>query len=202
MNTTFNSALKQGTSIRKDLAALSTPSAANGSLTITPAALGSLSASLTSFSRTLDEYSNLAKQELNPAKQEKAFDRLKGFRAELAEFRAQFDSLQSQRDDAIHSQNRNELLGRRPFVSATPENPYANATPSSSSGYGVSNGYGHARSTSGGGGSGGMDLGSGDVTREAHAAREQNFFASTNQALDEYIGKYRMELAHAVSGIC
>ncbi|RYC58936.1 hypothetical protein CHU98_g7261, partial [Xylaria longipes] len=75
MNTQFNSALKQSTSIKRDLANLSGPDGVP-----TPAALGSLSASLTSFSRTLDEYSGLAKQELNPAKQEKAHERLRNFR--------------------------------------------------------------------------------------------------------------------------
>jgi Golgi SNAP receptor complex protein 2 len=32
-------------------------------------------------------------------------------------------------------------------------------------------------------------LGSGDVTREAHAFREQQFFASTHSALDDYIAR-------------
>jgi Golgi SNAP receptor complex protein 2 len=71
----------------------------------------------------------------------------------------------------VQTQNRTELLGRRPFVS-TPENPYAassyGAPVSSSSGYGVP---------------------AGDVTRESHVMREQNFFASTNTALDEYIAR-------------
>ncbi|KAI1497752.1 V-snare-domain-containing protein [Biscogniauxia marginata] len=182
MNTQFNSALKQSTSIKRDLANLSSPS----ERAPTPAALGSISASLTAFSRTLDEYSALAKQELNPAKQEKAFDRIKNFRAELSEFRARFDSLKAQREDAAYSQNRSELLGRRPFAAATPENPYANAnaaaTPSSSE---PTNRYG-----SGGGALGGqLSMGSNDYTREAHALREQNFFASTNTALDEYIAR-------------
>lgn len=189
MNTTFNSALKQSTAIRKDLANLSTApvavpeSSSPAPNALTPAALGALSASLTGFARTLDEYNTLAKQELNPAKQEKAFERIKNFRAELADYRTQFDALKSARDDVVHSQNRNELLGRRPFVTATPENPYANATSSSSTSYG---GYGHARNTSGGGGVG---MGSNDMTRESHALREQNFFASTNNALDEYIAR-------------
>lgn len=51
------------------------------------------------------------------------------------------------------------------------------------------------RNTSGGAGvggsssSGGYGMGSNDVTREDHALREQNFFASTNSALDEYIAR-------------
>lgn len=201
MNTTFNGALKQSTSIRKDLANLSNPSSnPNGAPTppaaaaISPAALGSLSASLTAFQRTIDEYNSLAKQELNPAKQEKALERIRNFRTELADYRREFEGLKSARDDALHAQDRGELLGRRPYA-ATPENPYAGggATSSSYGGYG-GGGQGHVRSTSGGagvggGGGGGYGMGSNDVSREDHALREQNFFASTNSALDEYIAR-------------
>ncbi|KAI3330386.1 V-snare-domain-containing protein [Ustulina deusta] len=179
MNTQFNSALKQSTSIKRDFATLS--SSPDGPPT--PAALGSLSASLTAFSRTLDEYSALAKQELNPAKQEKAHERLRNFRNELTEFRAQADVLKAQREDAAHDQSRSELLGRRPFTTSTPENPYANAPASASTSSPTTvptNRYGSG---------GQMSMGSGDYTREAHAMREQNFFASTNTALDEYIAR-------------
>lgn len=207
-NTTFNSALKQSTSIRKDLANLSTPptppptdpTSPPSTAHISPAALGSLSASLTAFQRTIDEYSSLARQELNQAKQEKAHERIRNFRGELAEYRKAFEALKNARDEALHGQSRTELLGRRPYVSATPENPYASsssggggggATSSSYGGYG--GGGGHVRSTSGGAGAGagggGYGLGSNDVTREQHAMREQNFFAGTNNALDEYIAR-------------
>jgi Golgi SNAP receptor complex protein 2 len=178
-NTTFNSALKQSTAIRKDLSVLLNPSAdasANPASALTPAALGAVSASLTAFSRTLDEYNTLARQELNPAKQEKAFERIRNFRTELAEFRTQFDGLKTERDDALQASNRAELLGRRPFVTSTPENPYASA-----SGYGM--GGGHARS--------GSMTATNDapISREGHIAREQNFIASTNAVLDEYIAR-------------
>lgn len=192
-NTTFNSALKQSTAIRRDLANLSSqplataastdspnPSSSPASI-LSPAALGSLSASLTAFQRTIDEYNSLAKQELNPAKQEKANERIRNFRTELAEYRKEFDSFKSARDDVLHSQNRNELLGRRPYVTATPENPYANNSGASSSVF--------ARSTGGSAGGSGYGMGSGDVTREQHALREQDFFNHTNSALDEYIAR-------------
>ncbi|KAI1109840.1 V-snare-domain-containing protein [Nemania sp. NC0429] len=194
MNTQFNSALKQSTSIKRDLANLASASAGGAP---TPAALGSLSASLTAFSRTLEEYSALARQELNPAKQEKAHERLRGFRNELAQFRADVDGLKTQRDEAAHDQNRSELLGRRPFTTATPENPYAHAPTSSSTFTSAStsspttvptNRYGSG-GVIGGNGQMSMDMGSGDYTRESHALREQNFFASTNTALDEYIAR-------------
>jgi Golgi SNAP receptor complex protein 2 len=62
---------------------------------------GQLNASLTSFSRTIDEYNKLAKQELVPAKQEKAYERVKNFRAELAEYRQQFDRLKQEADERV-----------------------------------------------------------------------------------------------------
>lgn len=167
-NATFNSALKQSTNIRRDLGNITDP---------TPAALGTLSASLTSFSRTVDEYNALAKQELNPAKQEKAFERIRNFREELHGFRSQLDSLKAAREDAAHTQNRSELLGRRPFVTSTPENPYANA----GGGGGYSSQQQQKQSS--------LSMGSDDMTRESHALREQDFFSSTNSALDEYIAR-------------
>ncbi|KAK0641853.1 hypothetical protein B0T16DRAFT_358758 [Cercophora newfieldiana] len=192
MNTHFNSALKQSTSIRKDLTALTSPSFSDASSALTPSALGTVSASLTAFSRTIDEYNALAKQELNPTKQEKAFERVRNFRSELADFRAELDKLKSAREDAAHAQNRAELLGRRPFAASTPENPYANATSASSSSAAAGYGYGggHARTTStaeaGRGYGGGDDA---DGLRESHAMREQQFFSSTHSALDEYIAR-------------
>ncbi|CAN8102865.1 unnamed protein product [Discula destructiva] len=205
MNTTFNRALKQSTTIRKDLSSLSSQprssdshvsSSPSSASILSPAALGSLSASLTAFQKTIDEYNSLAKQELNPAKQDKANERIRNFRTELSEFRKEFDALKNARDEALHSQNRTELLGRRPFVTATPENPYANTSSgaASSSAYGGGGGSSsssHARTSSGGTGVGGNGyaMGSGDVSREQHALREQNFFNSTNSALDEYIAR-------------
>ncbi|EMR63468.1 hypothetical protein MGN70_002681 [Eutypa lata] len=190
MNTQFNSALKQSTSLKRDLANLTSTFPASADNPPTPAALGSVSASLTGFSRTLDEYTTLARQELNPAKQEKAHDRIRNFRTELAEFRAQFDTLKRAREDALHASNRSELLGRRPYAAATPENPYANATippaaasPSSSSV--PANRYGSGGVVGGGQ----LQMGSEDYTREAHALREQNFFSQTNSALDDYIAR-------------
>uniref|UniRef100_A0A8H7N578 Protein transport protein BOS1 n=1 Tax=Bionectria ochroleuca TaxID=29856 RepID=A0A8H7N578_BIOOC len=87
----------------------------------------------------------------------------------------QEEAIERTRDDALHQANRSELLGnRRPYqASSTPENPYAHQpqTPRSP-------GQQQYLST-----------GSGDVTRESHALREQNFFATTNSALDDYIAR-------------
>ena len=63
--------------------------------------LGQLAASLASLSRTVDDYSALSKKELILEKQQKAFDRIKNFRSELADYRAQFDRLRKEREDAV-----------------------------------------------------------------------------------------------------
>ncbi|KAJ2902534.1 putative transport protein bos1 protein [Zalerion maritima] len=176
-NTAFNSALKQSTAIRKDLSALS--SSGNNPDALTPATIGALSSSLTSFSRTLDEYNNLAKQEFNTVKQDKAQERIRTFRTELRDYRDQFSTLKSAKEEAVQAGNRSELLGRRPYVSATPENPYANAAaPTQTNRYASS-----AAPNS----SSGPTFGSADEQREGHALREQNFFSNTNNTLDEYI---------------
>ncbi len=142
---------------------------------------------MTAFARTVDEYNALARQELNPAKQEKAYERIRNFRTELGEFRAQFDSLKTSRDDAAYQTNRNELLGRRPFATATPENPYAGG----GAGGGGGGGGSHARTMStaerGAPAGGSSSTTADEMTREAHALREHSFFASTNAALDDYI---------------
>jgi Golgi SNAP receptor complex protein 2 len=95
MNALFNSALRQSTSLRKDLdlfAETTTPS---------PALQGQISASLTSFARTIDDYGKLAKQEPVPAKQEKAFERVKNFRTELDEYRESWRRVKSANEDVV-----------------------------------------------------------------------------------------------------
>jgi hypothetical protein len=50
-----------------------------------------------------------------------------------------------------------------------------------------SGGYGHARNASAS--ERGVGFGGDSVTREAHVVREQNFFANTHAALDEYLAR-------------
>ncbi|UNI15915.1 protein transport protein bos1 [Purpureocillium takamizusanense] len=174
MNVQYNSALRQSKAIRSELSSLNDKSAP------TPAEIGNVSASLASFTKTLDEYNHLARQEIVVKKQEEAFERVKRFRDDLSDFRAQIDGLKKAREDAQHQNNRTELLGRRPY-NATPENPYANATTTTTNSafQPRSNAYG----------SGHLTTGSADEMREAHALREQNFFANTHSALDDYIAR-------------
>ena len=63
--------------------------------------IGQISATLTSFSRTIDDYSETTKKELNPAKQEKARERIKNFRAEIADYRQRFESLRKEREETV-----------------------------------------------------------------------------------------------------
>lgn len=64
---------------------------------------GQIAASLASLSRTVDDYSALSKKELIPEKQEKAFERVKNFRSELADYRQLYDRLRKDREDAVSS---------------------------------------------------------------------------------------------------
>ncbi|PSN71492.1 protein transport protein BOS1 [Corynespora cassiicola Philippines] len=194
MNALFNSALRQSTSIRKDLdlfADTATPS---------PSLQGQINASLTSFSRTIDDYAKLAKQEPVATKQEKAFERLKTFRAELDEYRDSFKRIKSANDDVQTTAARTELLGRRPHHASTPENPYANPSASAAAaahspfapagGYNPSAPY-RSNPYSAGAPSGAAGA---DYTRESHAFREQNFLAQTSVQLDEFLDRGRAVL--------
>ncbi|KAJ5984700.1 hypothetical protein N7481_006799 [Penicillium waksmanii] len=173
MNSLFNSALKQSSAIRRDLDTFSqSPS------TSSPALQGQIAASLASLNRTVDDYSALSKKELIPEKQQKAFDRVKNFRDELGDYRGQFDKLRREREEAQSVHKSNELFGRRPHHTATPENPYDQ--PSQPSGYG----------------SQGLGFGGGpqDAQREAHALREHSFFANTHTQLDDFLDRGRAVL--------
>ncbi|TQS32928.1 hypothetical protein Golomagni_06743 [Golovinomyces magnicellulatus] len=175
-NVVYNSALRQSKAIRSDLTNLEAKGQA------TPAEIGNVSASLASFSKSLDEYNSLARQEIVPTKQEEAHSRVKKFREDLSGFRNKIDTLKKAREDAQYQNNRTELLGRRPY-NATPENPYANvSTTTTTSAFGP-------RHTGAGSQAPPMNMGSADEAREAHAFREQNFFNNTNQALDDYIAR-------------
>ncbi|KAL5340377.1 dihydrolipoamide acetyltransferase component of pyruvate dehydrogenase [Aspergillus crustosus] len=144
--------------------------------------IGQIAASLASLSRTVDDYSALSKRELIPEKQEKAFERVKNFRSELQDYRQHFDELRKQREDAQSVTNRHELLGRRPHHTATPENPYAQASASHSSPFAPSS----SRSGPGFGGT--------DYTRESHALREQSFLSNTGSQIDEFLDRGRAVL--------
>ncbi|KAF2193080.1 synaptobrevin [Zopfia rhizophila CBS 207.26] len=181
MNALFNSALRQSTSIRKDLDTFA------DSPSPSPALQGQINASLTSFSRTIDDYSKLAKQEPVATKQEKAFERLKTFRQELSDYREQFARIKSANDDIQTTQARTELLGRRPHHASTPENPYAQPPPSQSSPYRPNPSSSSYAATS-------LGASPSDYNRESHAFREQNFLSQTSVQLDDFLDRGRAVL--------
>ncbi|EXJ89693.1 isopenicillin-N N-acyltransferase [Capronia epimyces CBS 606.96] len=178
-NVLFNSALKQSTAVRRDLETF-----AQAPATASSALQGQISTTLTSLSRTLDDYQNLSRNELNQEKKEKAIERLKNFRADLASYRTQFEQLKKEREGAVAANNRNELLGRRPHHTATPENPYAHAVGQSA----FAPAHGNSQE--------GLSFGAGPNTyaREEHALREQNFFSTANAQLDEFLDRGRAVL--------
>ncbi|KAH7072227.1 v-SNARE protein-like protein Bos1 [Paraphoma chrysanthemicola] len=192
MNALFNSALRQSTSIRKDLDQFADSAAPS------PHLQAQLNASLTAFARTVDDYARLARQEPVQSKQDKAHERLKGFRAELDEYRASFRRIKAANEDVQATEARTELLGRRPHHAATPENPYslpsaaaaaaaahspfAPAQPLDPAGPYRPNAY-----------SAGAPRG-GDYDREGHVLRENTFFKHTSDQLDEFLDRGRAVL--------
>ena len=78
------------------------------------------------------------------------------------------------------SQNRNELLGRRPHATHTPENPYADTTQLAA-----------ANSPFRPNGASALGASPQDATRESHAFREQSFAQQANAQLDEFLERGR-----------
>ncbi|ORY18522.1 v-SNARE protein-like protein Bos1 [Clohesyomyces aquaticus] len=194
MNALFNSALRQSTSIRKDLDLFA------DSTSPSPALQGQINASLTSFSRTIDDYAKLAKQEPVATKQEKAFERLKGFRQELGDYKEQFQKIKGLNDEMQTTAARTELLGRRPHHASTPENPYANPSsvsthnpfapshpPNPNSPYRPNPSSSSYASTA-------LGASPSEYGRESHAFREQNFLSQTGAQLDEFLDRGRAVL--------
>lgn len=188
----YNSALRQSKSIKADLESFAASPSSNAALH------GQLTTSITSFSRTLDDYQRAVDSELVPEKAEKGKERISNFRTELLDFRSRFAELKHEREQAQLANNRNELFGRRPHVNQTPENPYADAAISSGAGARGENVNPLFRTSNPNfvPGSSGANpysayqspygLGA-DEARENHALRENSFFSSANNTLDEYI---------------
>jgi len=130
-----------------------------------------------------------------PDKAEKGKERITNFRADLLDFRSRFAELKHEREQAQFANNRSELFGRRPHVTQTPENPYADAAISSGTGENVNPLFRTSNPNFQPGSSGvnsysaysspyGLGV---DEARENHALRENSFFSSANNTLDEYI---------------
>ncbi|KAL8825143.1 MAG: hypothetical protein Q9191_004590 [Dirinaria sp. TL-2023a] len=189
MNSLFNSALKQSSSVRRDLDTFAETPA-----TSSPALQGQISASLTSFSRTIDDYAETAKKELIQTKQEKAQERIKNFKAELHDYRQTFERLKRDRDASAQQTTFSpaSTLPRRPHhTSSTPENPYTSAPAMPSNSPLFSGPQPTYRN-----GPGQLSFGASpsDYTREDAALHEQSFLSQTNTQLDEYLERGRAVL--------
>lgn len=99
MNSLYNLALRQSSSIQSDLSlleqsSLSSSGGSNGTTTASPSSItalsGQLAASLGAFSKTVDDYEGMAKRELNAAKRQRALERVKKFREEEKDLRNSF----------------------------------------------------------------------------------------------------------------
>lgn len=92
--------MRQSNAIKKDLATFTdAPASGNAALQ------GQINASLTSFSRTVEDYARLAKQEIVEEKKEKAANRVKNFRAEITDFREQYEKLKKEREEAVSTKD-------------------------------------------------------------------------------------------------
>ncbi len=92
MNSLYNQALRQFSSIQSDISRIDSEGDSGSST-----AFGPVTVSLTSLERTIDEYENLAKKELIQSKQEKALTRVSKFRTDYAELQSQLTRLKKQR---------------------------------------------------------------------------------------------------------
>ena len=91
MNSLYNLALRQSSSLQSDLARIDADAGGASSAALQ----GQLTATFSAFSRTVDDYEGLAKRELVQSKQEKALERVKKFREEEKELKTQFERLKN-----------------------------------------------------------------------------------------------------------
>lgn len=92
MNSLYNLALRQSSSIQSDLTLIESTSGQSSSFS---SLIGQLTASLTALGRTVDDYENMAKRELNVQKREKALQRVKKFREEEKEMQNAFNKIKA-----------------------------------------------------------------------------------------------------------
>lgn len=92
MNSLYNLALRQSSSIQSDLTLIESTPVESSSFT---SLSGQLTASLAGLGRTVDDYESMAKRELNTQKREKAMQRVKKFREEEREMRASFANMKN-----------------------------------------------------------------------------------------------------------
>ncbi|EST05751.2 GOSR2/Membrin/Bos1 [Kalmanozyma brasiliensis GHG001] len=194
MNSLYNQALRQFSSIQSDISRIdsegdSAPSTSFGPVTV----------SLSSLERTIDEYENLAKKELIQSKQEKALTRVSKFRTDYAELSSQLARLKTK--GALSNANGH---GSGSSI-RSPTNPGFGGQSANRrvSGIAESPFSLHARNSAASpptdplaaykmNASAAAMFGSSEFSaRESHALREHSFIQQTEQQLDAFIAQGR-----------
>ncbi|CBQ70943.1 conserved hypothetical protein [Sporisorium reilianum SRZ2] len=196
MNSLYNQALRQFSSIQSDISRIDSEGDAASST-----AFGPVTVSLSSLERTIDEYENLAKKELIQSKQEKALTRVSKFRTDYAELQSQLARLKAKgalsngvngsstaSSSATLRSPTNAGFGQNANrrVSAIAESPFSlharNSAPQADplAAYKM-----NASAAAMFGGEGGFSA------RESHALREHSFIQQTEAQLDAFIAQGR-----------
>lgn len=203
MNSLYNQALRQFSSIQSDLSRIDSEGDSASST-----AFGPVTVSLSSLERTIDEYENLAKKELIQSKQDKALTRVAKFRTDYAELQSQLARLKTKGSlsHANSGSNGSSSTLRSPTnpgfggqganrrVSAIAESPFSlharnaahPASPLQNDPLAAYKMNASAAAMFGDGSGGG-----GFSARESHALREHSFIQQTEQQLDAFIAQGR-----------
>lgn len=197
MNSLYNQALRQFSSIQSDISRID--SEGDSALST---AFGPVTVSLSSLERTIDEYENLAKKELIQSKQEKALNRVSKFRTDYAELSSQLARLKAK--GALSNGNGNgsssngsastirsptnpgfggQSANRR--VSSIAESPFSLHARNSAPQQDPLAAYKMNASAAA------MFGNEGYSARESHALREHSFIQQTEAQLDAFIAQGR-----------
>lgn len=202
----YNMALRQASSIQSDLGRLESELPTSST---SVALQGQINASLSAFSRTVEEYESLSKREQNEVKREKALSRIKKFKEDEKEMRANFVRVKNRDTSDLRSSGSGQNLSfqasngastsaRAPAASLespfslharnnAPSGPYGDSAYSqqASDPLAAYRMNASAEAMFGGSGSGGFSA------RENHALREHSFIESTEAQLDAFIAQGR-----------
>lgn len=121
MNSIYNHAIKQSSTLRRDLENF------ENNITNAPLSLiGSLTATLSQLSKTISDYEeSINKQYINDhdlLKKEKNTNKLNTLQTQLREFKTSFQVFKRQRDSELEIQQKQQLFERKPAS----DNPYSN----------------------------------------------------------------------------
>jgi Golgi SNAP receptor complex protein 2 len=118
----YNMALRQASSIQSDLTRLESEHPTSST---SVALQGQIAASLSSFTRTVEDYESMSKREVNEVKREKALGRVKKFREDEKEVRANLKRIKERDPSAWTGGNTNVNGGGASASSSSLQNgPY------------------------------------------------------------------------------